>query len=123
AKLLKSSVLKSARTPFLLEMPAYRWPTVQSLALRLLDRARVFLRRAGTVILVVMILLWVAQHIPYSGGRPPEIGSSLAGTVGHTIEPLIKPLGLNWKIGIGLITSLAARETIVGTLGQIYGMD
>jgi ferrous iron transport protein B len=123
AKLLKSSVLKSSRAPFLLEMPAYRWPTFQSLGLRLLDRAKVFLRRAGTVILFVMVLLWVAQHVPYSGGKAPEIGDSLAGTIGHFIEPAIKPIGLNWKIGIGLLTSLAARETIVGTLGQIYGMD
>lgn len=123
AKLLKSSVLKSARAPFVLEMPAYRWPTVQSLGLRLLDRSKVFLRRAGTVILLVTVVLWVMAHLPYSGGKPPEIGDSLAGTLGRTIEPLIKPLGFNWKIGIGLITSLAARETIVSTLGAIYGMD
>jgi len=62
-------------------------------------------------------------HLPYSGGKPPEIGNSVAGTIGHTIEPVIRPLGFNWKIGIGLITSLAARETIVSTLGAIYGMD
>ena len=123
AKLLKSSVLKSAQAPFLLEMPSYRWPTVQSLGLRLLDRSKVFLRRAGTVILLVTVVLWVMAHLPYSGGKPPEIGNSLAGTIGRTIEPIIKPLGFNWKIGIGLITSLAARETIVSTLGAIYGMD
>jgi ferrous iron transport protein B len=123
AKLLKSSVLKSAQAPFLLEMPSYRWPTVQSLGLRLLDRAKVFLQRAGTVILLVTVVLWVMAHLPYSDGKPPEIGNSLAGTIGRTIEPVIKPLGFNWKIGIGLITSLAARETIVSTLGAIYGMD
>jgi ferrous iron transport protein B len=123
AKLLKSSVLKSAQAPFLLEMPSYRWPTVQSLGLRLLDRSQVFLRRAGTVILLVTVVLWVMAHLPYTDGKPPEIGNSLAGTIGRTIEPIIKPLGFNWKIGIGLITSLAARETIVSTLGAIYGMD
>ena len=123
ARLLKSSILKSAQAPFLLEMPSYRWPTVQSLGLRLLDRSKVFLRRAGTVILLVTVVLWVMAHLPYSGGKPPDIGNSLAGTIGRTIEPLIKPIGLNWKIGIGLITSLAARETIVSTLGAIYGMD
>lgn len=123
AKLLKSSVLKSAQAPFLLEMPSYRWPTVQSLGLRLLDRGKVFLRRAGTVILLVTVILWVMAHLPYSNGKPPEIGNSLAGTIGRTIEPVIKPLGFNWKIGIGLITSLAARETLVSTMGAIYGMD
>src|SRR5579871_2725156 len=64
AKALKSSVLKSGRTPFLLEMPSYRWPTLQSLGLRLLDRSVVFLRRAGTVILLVMVVLWVMAHLP-----------------------------------------------------------
>ncbi len=123
AKALKSSVLKSGRTPFLLEMPSYRWPTVQSIGLRLIDRSVVFLRRAGTVILLVTVLLWVAANVPTHNGQPPQIADSLAGTVGRTIEPVIKPLGFNWKIGIGLITSLAARETIIATLGTIYGMD
>jgi ferrous iron transport protein B len=123
ARLLKSSVLKSAQAPFVLEMPSYRWPTFQSLGLRLLDRSKVFLQRAGTVILLVTVILWVMAHLPYSGGKAPTIENSLAGTIGRTIEPLIKPLGFNWKIGIGLITSLAARETIIGTLGAIYGMD
>jgi ferrous iron transport protein B len=123
ARVLKSSVLKSGRAPFLLEMPSYRWPTVQSLGLRLLDRSAVFLRRAGTVILLVMVVLWVMAHLPLVNGQAPQIDNSIAGTLGHTIEPIIQPLGLNWKIGIGLITSLAARETIVATLGSIYGMD
>jgi ferrous iron transport protein B len=123
ARLLKSSILKSGRTPFLLEMPAYRWPTVQSLSLRLLDRSRVFLQRAGTVILLVTVLLWGAAHIPYQNGHPPKMADSLAGTVGRTIEPVIKPLGFDWKIGIGLLTSFAARETIIATMGAIYGMD
>jgi ferrous iron transport protein B len=123
AKILKSSVLKSGRTPFLLEMPAYRWPTFQSLGLRLLDRSKVFLRRAGTVILLAVVLLWVAAHVPTQNGHAPQIADSLAGTMGRTIEPAIKPLGFNWRIGIGLITSLAARETIIATMGTIYGMD
>ncbi len=123
ARVLKSSVLKSGRTPFLLEMPSYRWPTVQSLGLRLLDRSVVFLRRAGTVILLVTVVLWITAHVPFHNGKPPAIENSLAGTIGRTIEPAIKPLGFNWRIGIGLITSFAARETIIATLGAIYGMD
>jgi ferrous iron transport protein B len=123
ARILKSSILKSGPTSFLLEMPSYRWPTVQSLGLRLWDRAAVFLRRAGTVILLVTVVLWAMAHLPLNHGQTPPIEQSLAGTVGRTIEPVIRPLGFNWKIGIGLITSLAAREVIVGTLGTIYGMD
>lgn len=123
ARVLKSSVLKSERTPFMLEMPPYRWPTFRSLGLRLVDRSRVFLRRAGTVILGVAVVLWVLAHLPLKDGKPPEIADSFAGMIGHTIEPAIKPLGFNWKIGIGLISSIAAREVIVGTLGTIYGME
>ena len=123
ARLLKSTVLKSTRAPFLLEMPPYRWPTLRSLGLRLVDRSKVFLRRAGTVILGVAVVLWVLAHLPLSGGKAPDINQSFAGVIGHTVEPAIRPLGFNWKIGIGLITSLAAREVIVGTLGAIYGME
>ncbi len=123
AKLLKSTVLKSARTPFLMEMPPYRWPSPRSLALRVMDRGAVFVKQAGTVILIVTVILAILLHFPYVNGKPPEIGHSIAGMIGHGIEPLIKPLGFDWKIGIGLITSLAARETIVATLGTIYGAD
>lgn len=123
ARLLKSTVLKSQRSSFILEMPPYRLPTLQSLGLRLIDRGKVFLRRAGTVILAVSIVLWVLAHLPLSHGKMPVIENSYAGMVGKTIEPAIKPLGFNWKIGIGLVTSLAAREVIVGTLGTIYGIE
>ncbi|MDE0109508.1 MAG: ferrous iron transporter B [Bryobacterales bacterium] len=123
AWLLKSMVLRSKPAPFVLQLPAYRWPTIRSLAFRLIDRSKIFLRRAGTVILVTTIVLWFLASVPYQDGEPPPIGESLAGSIGRTIEPLVEPLGLNWKIGIGLITSLAAREVIVGTLGTIYGME
>jgi ferrous iron transport protein B len=123
ARVLKSSVLKSGRTSFLLEMPSYRWPTLQSIGLRLFDRAGIFVRRAGTIILTVTVVLWVMAHLPLQDGKAPPIEQSLAGTLGRTIEPVIRPLGFNWKIGIGLISSLAAREVIVGTLGAIYGME
>jgi ferrous iron transport protein B len=123
AKLLKSSVLKSGRTPFLLEMPSYRWPTFSSIGLRLLDRSKVFLKRAGTIILLVTVVLWVMSNVPFVHGKPPAIANSLTGTIGRTIEPVIRPLGFNWKIGIGLITAVFSRETIIATLGTIYGMD
>ena len=123
ARVLKSSILKSRGTPFLLEMPSYRWPTLQSLGLRLLDRAKVFLYRAGTVILLVMLVLWVLR-ISAAARTASRRRSSKASRarMGRTIEPVIEPLGFNWKIGIGLIASLAAREVIIGTLGEIYGM-
>jgi ferrous iron transport protein B len=123
ARVLKSSILRSERTPFVLEMPPYRWPTLRSLGLRVTERAQVFLKRAGTVILGVSFLLWMLASLPLVHGVPPPIEHSLAGRLGHTIEPVIRPLGFNWKIGVGLVCSLAAREVIVSTLGTIYGME
>jgi ferrous iron transport protein B len=128
AWLLKSSILKSSETPFILELPQYRMPTLRSLALRLLDRARIFLRQAGTIILCVTMALWVMAHLPViqsAGGAisAPELADSLIGRLGHFIEPLIAPLGFNWKIGIGLLSSVLAREVMVSTMGTLYGAE
>ncbi len=123
AKVLKSSVLKSDAIPFVLELPEYRWPTWHSIGLRLYDRGRIFLRQAGTVILTVPLLVWVLSNLPLHNGHVPQIEQSVIAHLGHAIEPVIRPLGFNWKIGVGLLTSVIAREVIVGTLGTIYGSD
>ena len=123
ARVLQSSVLKAEHNVFVLEMPPYRWPTPRGLGLRLYDRGRVFLHRAGTVILGVAVVLWALASLPLQNGVPPPIEQSYVGQIGHAVEPLIAPLGFNWRIGVGLITSLAAREVIVGTLGTLYGME
>ncbi len=123
ARVLKSSVLKSKESPFIMEMPPYRWPTFSGLGLRLLDRAKAFLYRAGTVILAVSLALWVLTNFPMHNGKPPDIQDSVVAKVGHAIEPVIKPLGFDWKIGVGLLTSVAAREVIIATLGTLHGVD
>ena len=123
AALLKSTVLKSKDAPFIMEMPPYRWPTVPTLALRLVDRGKAFLYRAGTVIMLVSLLLWAATNFPMHNGQPPAIQDSVVASVGHFIEPVIRPLGFDWKIGVGLVTSLAAREVIIATLGTLNGID
>ena len=128
AWLLKSSILKSSDAPFILELPQYRMPTLRSLSLRLIDRARVFLYQAGTVILCVTLALWVLAHLPVvhtdSGTwSEPQLAESLIGRLGHFIEPVIAPLGFNWKIGIGLVSSVLAREVMVSTMGTLYGAD
>ena len=128
AWLLKSSILKSSETPFILELPQYRMPTLRSLFFRLMDRAHIFLRQAGTVILCVTLALWVLAHLPIvhvAGGAysAPELADSVIGRLGHFIEPAIAPLGFNWKIGIGLLSSVLAREVMVSTMGTLYGAD
>jgi len=119
ARLLKSSILKAASAPFILELPQYRLPTLRSLGLRVVDRGKVFLKQAGTIILCVTVVLWFLSHIPFHSALP----DSVIGHVGRWIEPVIQPLGFNWKIGIGLLSSIIAREVIVGTLGTLYGAD
>jgi ferrous iron transport protein B len=128
ARLLKSSILKSSDTPFILELPQYRMPTLYTLGLRLLDRARIFMKTAGTIIVAVTIALWVLAHLPLihtatGTFSAPQLADSLIGRLGHFIEPAIAPLGFNWKIGIGLLSSVLAREVMVSTMGTLYGAD
>jgi len=123
ARLLKSTILKSKDAPFILEMPPYRWPTPSSLGLRLVDRGKAFLYRAGTVIMLISLLLWAATNFPMHHGQPPQVKDSVVAKVGHAIEPAIRPLGFDWKIGVGLLTSIAAREVIIATLGTLHGVD
>ena len=123
AKMLNSSVMKASPAPFILELPQYRWPTPQGLALRLYDRGMLFLKKAGTVILACTFIVWVLSVLPIHGAQFSALTSSYIGHLGHWIEPVIRPLGFNWKIGIGLLSSIIAREVIVGTLGTLYGVD
>jgi ferrous iron transport protein B len=127
AKLLNSSVMKANAAPFILELPQYRWPTVRSLTLRLYDRGKLFLKKAGTVILGVTFLVWVFSVLPvhFAAGtaHASDLATSVIGHLGRFIEPVLRPLGFNWKIGIGLLSSIVAREVIVGTLGTLYGVD
>jgi len=123
AFVLKGTLLRGRAAHFVMELPPYRIPTLRSIMLRLIDRSRIFLLRIGRIILGVTIVLWVLMQVPRVGGEAPPLERSALGVAGHVIEPAIEPLGFNWKIGVGLISSLAAREVIVGTLGTIYGVE
>jgi ferrous iron transport protein B len=123
AFLLKRTLLRGAPSTFLMELPPYRVPTVRSILLRLWDRTKIFLKRAGTIILGVTVTLWVLAQFPGGPANPPAIEDSVLGQMGKVMEPAIEPLGFDWRVGIGLVSSLAAREVIVGTLGTIYGIE
>ncbi|HEX2165989.1 MAG TPA: ferrous iron transport protein B [Longimicrobiales bacterium] len=123
AFLLKGTLLRGKGAPFLMELPPYRIPTLRSVALRLYDRGKIFLRRVGRIIFAVTIILWALTQFPRIGGEPPPVDDSALATIGHAIEPAIEPLGFDWRIGVGLVSSLAAREVIIGTLGTIYGIE
>ncbi|MFK7895630.1 MAG: ferrous iron transporter B [Myxococcota bacterium] len=131
AGLIKKFLVKGDGLPFTMELPTYRWPTFGLWFSQVLSSAWSFLRRAGTIILLASVVLWLMLTFPRVEA-PTHLGlddkaatayaleHSAAGQLGHALEPLISPLGFDWKIGVGLVASLAAREVIVATLAQIY---
>jgi ferrous iron transport protein B len=137
AAVLSRTVLKGKSLPLILELPAYRMPHWGGILRMMLQRSRAFLAQAGGIILVCSIVLWALLTIrsPWADPvlpsdaeqsaevvRAEELRSSLAGQMGHAIEPVIEPLGFDWKIGVGLIGAFAAREVFVSTMGVVYGV-
>lgn len=125
AWLFNKCVMRGVSSPMILEMPSYKRPAIRSILLHMWERVSLFLKRAGTVILGLSILIWFASTYPKTEGAKADVqlANSFAGRAGHFIEPVIKPLGYDWKIGIGLISSFAAREVFVGTMGIIYAVE
>jgi ferrous iron transport protein B len=121
-KRMRGNVVQS---PLLMEMPAYRWPNPRNLALGLYERARIFLRRVGTIILALTVMLWVLATFPSppADATGPAIQYSLAGMIGRALEVVFAPIGFNWQISIALVPGLAAREVAVGALGTVYAMS
>jgi ferrous iron transport protein B len=123
----KKTLLKSETPMLLLELPPYRLPHWRGIVQRMWERAQLFLQRAGTVILALSILLWALMTYPKPSNPEADasthLAGSLAGRAGHLLEPVIAPLGYDWKIGIGLVASFAAREVFVSTMGQIYNIE
>ena len=112
-------------SPLLLELPAYRFPNLRNLLLGLLERAWIFIRRVGTIIITVTILLWFLSSFPAApeGADQAAIYYSLAGRFGMWMEPLFAPLGFNWQMVIALVPGMAAREVVVGALGTVYALS
>ena len=163
AFVLKRTILKAPPPAFLMELPPYRMPNLRTVFQNMLTRAWLFLKRAGTVILAISIILWALMYFPRSvqqsavsqqseppavaggltqqsqdtesgtisniqplatagGSDSEQLKNSFAGKLGHVIEPAIEPLGFDWKIGVALIASFAAREVLVSTLSIIYNV-
>jgi ferrous iron transport protein B len=110
--------------PFIMELPSYKRPSLQSVAMNVLQRAFVFLRRAGTTILSMMVLIWFLATVPGApeGATDPAINYSFAGMIGHFLQPVLAPIGFNWQIAIALIPGMAAREVAVGALATVYAL-
>jgi ferrous iron transport protein B len=157
AFVFRRTLLKGRVQPLILELPPYRLPNPRTLATTVTHRASLFLRRAGTIILALSVVLWALASYPKTGpgsevqspgsgvqgpnaanaslDRGPttaeptaaaeaehQLSNSVLGRAGHAIEPLVRPLGFDWKIGVSIVSSFAAREVFVSTMGTIYGV-
>jgi ferrous iron transport protein B len=125
AWIFSKTVMKGEASPMILEMPPYKRPALKSILLLVGQRAKAFLVRAGTIILGISILIWAASTYPKTDteDKSLQLANSFAGQAGHLIEPAIKPLGYDWKIGIGLIGSFAAREVFNSTMSVVYAVE
>ncbi|MFZ9596111.1 MAG: ferrous iron transporter B [Bdellovibrionia bacterium] len=125
AWVFKRFLFPGATPPLLLELPTYKVPQLQTILRSLLERARLFVQKAGSVILVLSILLWflVSYPKPPLNATEPAIVYSYAGTFGRAIEPLLRPIGLNWKIAVALVPGFAAREVMIGSLATVYAVE
>jgi ferrous iron transport protein B len=124
AWLFKRVLLRGETPLMILELPPYRAPSIRTVALHMLERSFLFLRRAGTVILGISIILWFLtaypKHSDPEASAATQIEGSFAGSAGKLIEPVIEPLGFDWQIGIGLIASFAAREVFVSSMAVVF---
>ncbi|MCO6453833.1 MAG: ferrous iron transport protein B [Pirellulaceae bacterium] len=151
AWLLKSTLFRGETPPFVMELPSYKWPSLLVVAHRVYDRGRAFVTRAGTLIFATSVVVWAAGYFPgdhseldrvqaqleslepgdeRSSALVPLrnelsgrlIADSFLGRLGRTIEPVVRPLGWDWKLGVGVVASFPAREVVIATLGTIYSL-
>ena len=156
ALIFRRTILPGASKPLMIELPPYRLPGLRTALLHTFDRAKIFVKQAGTIILLMSLILWALSYYPKTS--PPaaaaamsaqaaqdeitgdsgkaealrvaagrltaqnSLQNSYAGKIGHVIEPVIAPLGFDWQIGIGILSSFAAREVIVSTMAIVYGV-
>ena len=132
-KILRLTLLQGETIPFVMELPPYRVPTLKSVAIHMWQRGWMYLRKAGTIILVISVLLWLASSYPKPSeetlanlddeqARQTVLEHSVIGRLGRAIEPAIKPLGFDWKIGTALIGATAAKEVFVSQLAIVYAV-
>ncbi|MCP1715450.1 ferrous iron transport protein B [Methanocalculus alkaliphilus] len=121
AKLFRSTVLPGESSPFIMEMPPYRIPTLKNALLNMWEKGSTYLKKAGGIILIGSLIVWFLASFPAG----VEYGSeeSFAGMIGKTVEPLVAPLGLDWKIAVALIFGFVAKEIVVSSLGVLYGAE
>lgn len=124
ALLLKKLLFQKVSDPFVMELPPYRMPTMRNTLLHMWNKAGQYLKKMGTIILFASVLIWALgyypRHAEYAKQSPEQMENSYIGRVGKAIEPVIKPLGFDWKMGVSIITGLAAKEIVVSSMGILY---
>lgn len=131
ARVLRKTLLKGDSMPFVMELPPYRMPTLKGLFIHTWEKAWMYIKKAGTVILGISIVLWVLTNYPKVTPDPSltpeqqqsaELAGTVAGRIGHAMEPAIKPLGFDWRLGTAMIGAFAAKEVFVAQLGIVYAV-
>jgi ferrous iron transport protein B len=139
SKVLNRTVFKRKETPFVMELPPYRMPVMKNTLLHMWDKASQYLRKIGGTILIAVVLIWALEYFPRNGqdatGVPAsenalptvkkvsQMEQSYLGRIGHAIEPVIRPLGFDWKMGVSLIAGIPAKEVVIGTMAVLYGTE
>ena len=121
--LLNKTVFKNASDQFVMELPPYRFPTVRNILVHMWDKSVLYLKKMGTVILAASIIIWALGYFPRPKTEMTKAEQneySYIGRIGHAIEPVVRPLGFDWKMGVSLATGLAAKEVVVSSLGVLY---
>ncbi len=139
SKVLNRTVFKRKETPFVMELPPYRMPVMKNTLLHMWDKASQYLRKIGGTILIAVVLIWALEYFPRndqaSSAVPAsetthatvqqvsQMEQSYLGRIGHAIEPVISPLGFDWKMGVSLIAGIPAKEVVIGTMAVLYGAE
>jgi ferrous iron transport protein B len=139
SKVLNRTVFKRKETPFVMELPPYRMPVMKNTLLHMWDKASQYLKKIGGTILIAVVLIWALEYFPRRDQPMSNIAGSEAshspvqqvsqmeqsylGRIGHAIEPVIRPLGFDWKMGVSLIAGIPAKEVVIGTMAVLYGTE
>jgi ferrous iron transport protein B len=123
ALVLRRGILKGGGGGFMMELPKYQWPSAKDVAIGLLTRVEIFLKRAGTIILGTTIILWALASFPQAGPGQKQSEVSIAGHVASGIETVVRPIGFNHDIALALLPAMAAREVAVSAIATVYSLD
>jgi len=123
ALILRRTVVRGSGGAFMMELPKYQLPAVKDVALGLLQRAMIFLKRAGTIILFTTVLLWALASFPQAKPGERQVEASIAGKISNGIYAVVKPIGFNHDISLALLPAMAAREVAVSAIGTVYAID